>query len=53
MRKAQQILGSREKLAKRIGVEPHLVAEWITQISDAPEDAVHAAVEVLLEYRKP
>ena len=52
MRKAQEILGSREKLAERIGVEPYLVSEWIARISDAPDDALNNAVQVILDYRK-
>lgn len=51
MRQAQGIAGGREKLAARLNVEPHLVAEWIACLSDAPPEILEAAVEVILELR--
>ena len=53
MRMALEILGSRQRLAERLGAEPALIEEWMTCLSDAPDEAVHAAVEIILEYRKP
>ena len=46
MRGAQSVLGSREALAAKLGVEPHVVAEWIGKSSDAPYEAVNKAVEI-------
>ncbi len=51
MRTAEKIAGSREKLAERLGVAPYLVAEWIARITDAPDEIVHMAVEIILEHR--
>jgi hypothetical protein len=51
LRAAQKIMGSREALAARLKVEPRLIAEWIARVSDAPDDVVHEAVEVILESR--
>ncbi len=51
LRAAQKIMGSREALAARLKVEPHLIGEWIARLSDAPDDVVHEAVEVILESR--
>jgi hypothetical protein len=51
LKAAQRILGSREALAARLKVEPSLVAEWIAKLSDAPDDVVHEAVEIILESR--
>jgi hypothetical protein len=51
LRAAQKICGSRELLAKRLKVEPHLVGEWIARLSDCPDEIVHEAVEVILESR--
>lgn len=52
LRAAQKIMGGREALAKRLKVEPWLVAEWIAMIADAPDEAVHEAVEIILESRE-
>lgn len=48
MRQAQVIAGGREALAKHLGVEPFLVAEWIGKISDAPDEIVDRAVDLLI-----
>jgi DNA-binding transcriptional regulator YdaS (Cro superfamily) len=49
MRTAQKVLGGREALAARLDVAPYLVSEWIACKSDAPDTAVHEAVQVLLD----
>jgi hypothetical protein len=52
MRAAQQVAGSREALAAQLAVPPHLVGEWIAGVGDAPEEAFHRAVEILLNVRR-
>ena len=51
LRQAQEIVGSRHRLAERLGVAPHLLDEWIAGISDAPDEVVGAAAEILMEHR--
>jgi hypothetical protein len=51
LKAAQKIAGSREALAERLKVPPHLVGEWIAKLSDAPDEVVHEAVEIILESR--
>jgi DNA-binding transcriptional regulator YdaS (Cro superfamily) len=46
---AAKIVGGRAKLAERLKVEPYMVAEWIAKVSDAPDEAVHEAVEIILK----
>jgi DNA-binding transcriptional regulator YdaS (Cro superfamily) len=53
MRTAQKVLGSREALAARLDVAPYRVSEWIACKSDAPDTAVHEAVQVLLDAMPP
>jgi ribosome-binding protein aMBF1 (putative translation factor) len=53
MRTAQKVLGSREALATRLKVAPYMVSEWIACKSDAPDSAVHEAVQVLLDAMPP
>lgn len=48
---AAKIAGGREKLAERLNVPPYVVAEWIAKLTDAPDDAVHEAVEIILRHR--
>jgi len=51
MRAAQDILGSRERLAQQLEVPPYVVGEWIAGIGEAPEKAFNQAVEILLNQR--
>ena len=51
-RAAQKIAGGREALARQLGVEPGLLAEWIAMQSDAPDDLVHKAVGIILDDRE-
>ena len=50
---AAKIVGGRAKLAERLKVEPFMVAEWIAKVSDAPDDIVHEAVEIILRNLDP
>ncbi len=51
LRAAQKIVGTRELLAERLKVPPHLIGDWIARLSEPPDDVVHEAVEVILESR--
>ena len=53
MLKAQRIAGGREQLAQRLGVEPHLIGEWLARRSDAPDDVVQKALDVILDFPRP
>jgi hypothetical protein len=53
MLKAQRIAGGREELAKRLGVEPRLIGEWLARRADAPDDAVQKALDVILDFPRP
>jgi hypothetical protein len=48
LRKAAAVAGSRHELARRLGVEPHLITEWIACISDCPDDLVKKAAEIVV-----
>jgi hypothetical protein len=48
--KAQKIAGGREELAKRLGVEPRLIGEWLARREDAPDDIVQKALDVILDF---
>jgi DNA-binding transcriptional regulator YdaS (Cro superfamily) len=48
LRKATQIAGGRTELARRLGVEPHLIAEWTACISDCPDEVVKRAAEIVV-----
>lgn len=50
---AARIVGGRVELAKRLGVPPSLIAEWLAKAADAPDEVVHAAIEIILESRRP
>lgn len=52
-RGAGEIIGSRMRLADHLGVPPEALADWINMISDAPDEAVRAALEIILESRRP
>ena len=51
--KAQKIAGGREELAKRLGVEPRLIREWLARRADAPDDVVQKALDVILDIPRP
>jgi ribosome-binding protein aMBF1 (putative translation factor) len=51
--KAQKIAGGREELAKRLGVEPRLIGEWLARRADAPDDVVQKALDVILDIPRP
>lgn len=50
---AAKIVGGRRKLAEHLKVEPSMVADWIAKVSDAPDEAVHEAVEIILRQLDP
>jgi hypothetical protein len=51
--KAQRIAGGREALAKRLGVEPRTIGEWLARRADAPDDVVQKALDVILDIPRP
>ena len=53
MLKAQRIAAGREQLAKRLGVEPRLIREWLARREDAPDDVVQKALDVILDFPRP
>lgn len=53
LRAAEKIAGNREALADALGVQPYLVAEWIAGLSDAPDQVVARAVEMIVEQTPP
>ena len=50
---AAKIAGGRVELSKRLGVPPHFIGEWIAKQADAPDEIVHAAIEIILGSRRP
>lgn len=50
---AAKIAGGRVALSKRLGVPPYLIAEWTAKLADAPDEVVHAAIEMILDRRRP
>ena len=53
LRAAARIVGGRVELAKRLDVPPHLIGEWMEKLADAPDEVVHAAIEIILASRAP
>jgi len=53
LRKASEIAGGRHALATRLGVEPHLITEWIACISDCPDDIVKKAGHIVVGLPSP
>lgn len=53
LRLAEQICGSREELARRLGVEPRLIDHWLETESAPPREVFDKALDLVLSHRDP
>ena len=49
---AVAIAGSRDALATELGVSPGILAEWLHAKTDAPQQTVDKAIDVILRHDK-
>jgi hypothetical protein len=51
MRLAEQICGSRQELARRLGVEARLLDQWLATESAPPRDVFDKALDLVLSHK--
>ena len=52
LRIAEQICGSREELARRLGVEVKLLDHWLSTESPPPREVFDNALDLVLTHRR-